>query len=689
MSYFCPFTRGKPSGSCRKKAKLMGIWPISRNHKPQPQINTMTNTKFALLICLLACCTSGFAQKKYTLTSPDQSIKAELTIADSIYYQVSQGGKAIITNSVISFTTDQQGAGWKVSKATPSKNTQVLNPVVWQKSKTVVDTYQQLRLDFANGLALEWRAYNNGLAWRWITKGSKPYQVLDEKANLNFASGARAWYPEEEGFFSHNERAYKKYLVNDITTKQLASLPVLFDVAQTKVLLTESNLFNYAGLWLTGNRKGGVQAVFPHYPKVKKVTSDRDEEVMERETYIAKIAGKQEFPWRILMIAKTDAELLTNQLPYILGRPSTGDFSWVKAGKVQWDWWHYNNIYGVDFRAGINNDTYKYYIDFAAKYGVEYVLLDEGWCDTQDLMKQAKNINIEELANYAKAKKVDLILWTSWLVLDKQLDQALDLFEKWGIKGIKVDFMQRDDQDMVNYYEKIALACAKRKLLVDFHGAYKPTGWSRTYPNIMTSEGVLGNEISKFANTIDPGHTATLPFIRMAAGPMDFTPGGMLNVQKNAFAAVPGEPMTLGTRCNQMAMYVVYESPLQMLSDLPTHYLREPECMEFLSAVPTVWQQTVPLAAAVGEYVAVARQAADQKWYLGAMTNWTARSLTLDFSFLGDGDYTLKVWKDGINADRNAKDFKMETIKVTKNTKLKVNLTTGGGWVGIVQQVKG
>ncbi|WP_205943413.1 glycoside hydrolase family 97 protein [Pedobacter polaris] len=650
-------------------------------------LQLMNTKKITLLFVVLICGISARAQKKYTLTSPDQSISATINVADSIYYEISQSVKSLVTNSVVSFKTDQQAAGWKVSKATPSKSNQTLTPVVWQKSKQVEDNYSQLRLDFANGLALEWRAYNNGLAWRWINKSTRPYQVLEEKASINFPNATKSWYPEEESFFSHNERVYKKYTVSDITAKKMASLPVLFDVAQTKVLLTESNLFNYAGMWVTGNGKGGVQAVFPHYPKVKKVTSDRDEQVKERESFIAKIEGKQDFPWRILMIAKTDADLLTNQLPYILGRPATGDFSWVKAGKVQWDWWHYNNIYGVDFRAGINNDTYKYYIDFAAKYGIEYVLLDEGWCDTRDLMKQAKDINVEELANYAKSKKVDLILWASWLVLDKQLDEALDIFQKWGIKGIKVDFMQRDDQDMVNYYEKISIATAKRKLLVDFHGAYKPTGWSRTYPNVMTSEGVLGNEISKFAGSINPEHTATLPFIRMAAGPMDFTPGGMLNVQKNAFADIPSEPMTLGTRCNQMAMYVVYESPLQMLCDMPSHYLREPECMQFIAAVPAVWQQSIPLAASVGEYVAIARQGVDQNWYIGAMTNWTAREMTIDFSFLGEGDYTVKVWKDGINADRNAKDFKMETIKVTKNTKLNIKLTTGGGWVGIVSKV--
>ncbi|MES2276374.1 MAG: glycoside hydrolase family 97 protein [Bacteroidota bacterium] len=634
---------------------------------------------------LVIISTVTLAQKKYTVASPDKAITVQVTVADSIYYQVSLDGKEITTSSAISFQTNETGGkGWKVSKAIPSAHNQTLNPVIWQQSKTVVDDYNQLHIDFNNGLSLEWKAFNNGIAWRWINNSKNTYMVTNEQAAVNMPGGAKSWYPEEVGFFSHNERAYKKYTVSDMDNKKLASLPVLFDVSGTKILLTEASLFNYAGMWVRGNGMGGIRATFPYAPKEKRIEGDRSEKVVSREAYIAKVNGKQEFPWRILMVAKTDGDLLTNQMPYLLGRPSTGDYSWIRPGKVQWDWWHYNNIYNVDFRAGINNDTYKYYIDFAAKYGIEYVLLDEGWCDTRDLFKQAPGINIEELAKYAKSKHVDLQLWTSWLVLDQQMDKALDQFEQWGIKGIKVDFMQRDDQDMVNYYEKVAIAAAKRKMTVDFHGAYKPTGWSRTYPNIITSEGVLGNEISKFAASIDPEHTTTIPFIRMAAGPMDFTPGGMLNVQKNAFAAVPGEPMTLGTRCNQMAMYVIYNSPMQMLCDMPTHYLREPECMEFLKAVPTVWQQTIPLEAKVGEYVAVAKQAPDNKWFIGTMTNWTARDMELNLSFLSDGDYTLQLWKDGINADHNAKDFKMQTVSVNKNTKLKVSMTTGGGFVGII-----
>jgi alpha-glucosidase len=641
----------------------------------------MKHLKIALLFICILPANALLAQQKYSLTSPDKKIEVRVSISDSVYYQVFMDQKELISPSAIALSIPGQKGKPKVTKAEPSAHKSVLHPVVWQKSKEVADVYNALRLNFNNDLTLEWKAFDNGVAWRWVSKKKGNYLVQAEVANLNFNGSGKSWYPEEEQFFSHNERAYKEYTLDQLDAKKLASLPALFQVGDAKIVLTESDLFNYAGMWIRGTGKGGVRGVFPEYPKVKKVTSDRDEKVLERENYIARINGAQSFPWRILMLSREDKEILNNQMPYLLGRPSTGDYTWVKPGKVQWDWWHYNNVYEVDFKAGINNDTYKYYIDVAAKYGIEYVLLDEGWCDTRDLMKQTPGIDIASLSEYAKSKNVDLLLWTSWLVLDKQLDVALDQFEKWNIKGIKVDFMQRDDQDMVNYYEKVARAAAKRKMLVDFHGAYKPTGWARTYPNIMTSEGVLGNEISKFAGTITPGHTATLPFTRMTAGPMDFTPGGMLNVQEKQFAAAPAEPMTLGTRCNQMAMYVVFESPLQMLCDIPTHYLKEEKTMEFLRAVPAVWAKTVPLDGKVGEYVSIAREAKNGDWYLGAMTNWTARDLTADLSFLGEGDYQMHIWKDGLNADKNAKDFAMETITVNRQSKVPMKLVSGGGYV--------
>lgn len=622
------------------------------------------------------------AQKQFSLYSPDKRIELNIHIDDSISYDVMLDGKELIGRSTIDFKTSfLKDSHWRIAHARTTAVAEVLKPVVQQKSSIVYDSCNQLSIDFKNGLSLQWRSYNNGVAWHWISNDKSNYTVDDEQAVFGFDKNGKTWYPLEDGFYSGNERLYKIYSLDTVGEKKLASLPVLFELHGIKVLLTESALFNYAGMWVRGNNHGSIKAVFPHYPKVTKVEGDRDERVLERENYIAKIDGPQSFPWRILMIERQDKGLLSNQMVYELGRPSVGDFTWVKPGKVQWDWWHYNNVYDVDFRAGINNDTYKYYIDFASKNRIEYVLLDEGWCDTKNLLDQSKDIDIPELTAYARKKGVGILLWTSWLTLDKQLDIALDTFAKWGVKGIKVDFMQRDDQQMVRYYEKVAKAAEARKMMVDFHGAYKPIGWMRTYPNVMTSEGVLGNEISKFAPLVTPVHTATLPYIRMAAGPMDFTPGGMNNVQKGQFAAEPSEPMTLGTRCNQMAMYVIFESPLQMLCDIPTHYMHEPECMQFLRAVPTVWQKTIPLDGKVGQYTVMARQALNGDWYIGAMTDWTPRVFTINLNFLPEGKYKIVIWKDGINADRNAKDFKMETKEVDNTSSLTIQMVQGGGYV--------
>jgi alpha-glucosidase len=368
---------------------------------------------------------------------------------------------------------------------------------------------------------------------------------------------------------------------------------------------------------------------------------------------------------------------------YKLAKPcQLDDTSWIKPGKVAWDWWNWNNIYGVDFRAGINTETYKYYIDFASKYGIEYVILDEGWYKLGNLLDVVPEINVEELVTHGKEKNVGIILWVIWKTLDDQLEEALDQFVKWGVKGIKVDFMQRDDQWMVNYYYKIAREAAKRHLLVDFHGAYKPTGLIRTYPNVLTSEGVRGLENSKWSkDDPSPGHNVTIPFIRMLAGPMDYTPGAMLNATKEPFRPVFNRPMSQGTRCHQLAMYVVYESPLQMLCDSPSNYLKEAECMDFFSRVPTVWDDTKVLDAKVGEYVLITRRSGNE-WYVGAMTNWTARELEVDFSFLDAGNYTIEIYQDGINADRNAMDYKKVVRTVTKNEKLNIHLAPGGGWVG-------
>ena len=402
--------------------------------------------------------------------------------------------------------------------------------------------------------------------------------------------------------------------------------------------------------------------------------------MVEAADYIALTPGTRAFPWRVIGVAQRDADLIVNPIVYLLEKPSQiQDTSWIQPGKVSWDWWNDWNIDGVDFPAGINTKTYEYYIDFASKYKVPYIILDDGWYKLGNLLDVSPDIKMDELSAYAKQKNVGLILWTSWKTLDDQLAPALDQFEKWGVKGIKVDFMQRSDQVMMNYYHKICREAAKRHMLVDFHGDQKPATMTRTWPNLINTEGVRGMEWSKWSWESEPKHNVTLPFTRMFLGPMDYTPGAMRNATRQTFAPINHQPMALGTRCHQLAMYVVYEAPLQMLSDSPSNYLREPEILDFLGAVPTTWDETKALVGNIGEYVVVARRNGSD-WYVGAMTDWTPRELELDFSFLPDGNFTADTYQDGANADRNASDYRKTNIPVNKSTKLKIHLSAGGGW---------
>jgi alpha-glucosidase len=453
-----------------------------------------------------------------------------------------------------------------------------------------------------------------------------------------------------------------------------------------KVAIAESDLESYPGLWLRGTGGNGLAATFPPYPLKESLTGDRDYRVVESADYIAVTAGTRSFPWRVIGITDRDGDLLTNQIVYLLERPSmVADTSWIKPGKVAWDWWNDNNVYGVDFKAGINTATYKYYIDFAAKYGIPYIILDEGWYKLGNVLEVVPEINMGELTAYARQENVGIILWVVWKTLDDQLIPALDQFAKWDVKGIKVDFMQRSDQILIDYYYRVSRECAKRKMLVDFHGDQKPATMTRTWPNLISTEGVRGMEWSKWSADSEPKHNVTLPFTRMFLGPMDYTPGAMRNATRTTFAAIRGQPMALGTRCHQLAMYVVFESPLQMLSDSPSNYLREAEAMEFLSAVPTEWDETKVLDARIADYVVVARRNG-RDWYVGAMTDWTARNLEIDLSFLPEGNFTMEAYQDGVNADRYASDYKKTTIQVNRTTKVTLPLASGGGWAARIHQ---
>jgi len=636
---------------------------------------------------------SQFFAKEFVIHSPNKSLKVTINISDIITYSIFKNGRQIIAQSQISLKLSDDLILGKnpvlINSKTKTVN-EILKPVVKQKYDAIKDNYNELTLNFKNNYSLIFRVYDDGAAYRFITDFKNEITVYSEQFEANFTEDYKIYFPEEESFMSHSERLYKHINLSEINSKRFCSLPALIEIGENvKCAITEADLEDYPGMYLQGNDESKYKLVglFPNYPSKVEAKNDRDIYVIERENYLVKTNGSRNFPWRVFVITDYDGQLIESTMIYKLAKPHQDDidFSWVKPGKVAWDWWNANNIYGVDFRAGINTQTYKYYIDFASKYGIEYVILDEGWYKLGNLLEMNPEIDVKEIVEYGKQKNVGIILWAIWKTLDDQFEEAMNQFEKWGIKGIKVDFMQRDDAWMVNYYYKVAKEAAKRKFLVDFHGAYKPTGLYRTFPNVITSEGVLGLEHNKWSENVTPKHTVTIPFIRMLAGPMDFTPGAMRNGTKENFRIIFTDPMSQGTRCHQLAMYVVYESPLQMLADSPTNYLKEKECMEFLSKVPTVWDYTKVLDAKISEYVLIARKNGN-KWFVGAMTNWTPRKLNVDFSFINDeNEHAITIYQDGINADRNANDYKVIKRTITKNDKLEIQLAPGGGWVAIIE----
>jgi alpha-glucosidase len=647
--------------------------------------NAIHNVTMLSIAAMLFFSARAAAQSSYDLRSPDNRIELRIRTTKQIGYDVVLNGAEVLRNCRLALDVDHKKLGFdpKVLSAKNRSVNDVLEPAVRQKSAKIRETYNELRLELEGNYAVVFRAYNEGTAYRFETSLPQPdVKVYSEEARWNFPGvNTVVYYGQEDSFYSHNERHYTPMRTSEILPEFLASLPAVAEAAEgVKLAIAEAGLQDYPGMWLRGTGGPGLVAAFPPYPLKEVQTSDRDFKVAEAADYIAVTSGTRTYPWRLVGITEKDGDLLTNQLVWLLEAPSQlQDTSWIKPGMSAWDWWGGWNLYGVDFRAGINTATYKYYVDFAAKYGLPYILLDEGWYKLGNALEVNPDLNMEELAAYAKQKNVGILLWLAWKTLDDQLIPALDLYEKWGVKGIKVDFMQRSDQKMVDYFYRVSREAAKRKMLVDFHGDQKPASMTRTWPNLIGTEGVRGMEWSKWSWESEPKHNMTLPFTRMFLGPIDFTPGAMRNATRATFAPIQTQPMAMGTRCNQLAMYVVFDSPLGMMSDTPSNYLREPDALDFLSTVPTTWDDTKVLDAKMAEYALVARKNGNA-WYFGAMTDWTPRDLLVDFSFLPAGNYSLDAFSDGINADRNASDYKREKIPVTNSTKLKIHLAPGGGW---------
>lgn len=620
-----------------------------------------------------------------TVSSPNGALTVTVGVDGQLTWSVAAAGRPILSPSRLALTLeDGRVLGDKpvVTGTTTRRVDRELRPVVRYRRASVRDAFNERRIDFTGHYALVVRAFDDAVAYRWVTSIPGEITVRDEAATFAFTGDHQLYFPEETDLISHQERLYKTPKISEVKPGQFASLPALAVVpGGPKVAITESDLLDYPGMDLTvGDAPHTLRGLFPAYPLKTEMVRDRTERVTERAPYIARTRGTRDFPWRILVIADRDSVLLDTDIVYRLASETTmTDTGWIKPGKVAWDWWNFNNIYGVPFRAGVNTDTYKHYIDFAADHGIEYVMLDEGWYPLGDLLSVVPAMDMDALAAHARARGVGLVMWVVWKTFDQQMEAVLDRFEQWGVKGIKVDFMQREDQWMVNYYERVAKAAGKRRLLVDFHGSYKPTGLHRTYPNVLTSEGVVGLEHNKWGENASPDNAVTFPFLRMMAGPVDYTPGAMMNAAKADFKPVFNRPMSQGTRCHQLAMYVVYESPLQMLADSPSNYRREPESLAFLSRVPAVWDETRILSAAVGEHILVARRSG-QDWYVGALTNWTARDIDVDLSFLGTGRFEAEIHRDGPNADRVGVDYVRDVRPANGGETLKIHLAPGGGF---------
>lgn len=661
--------------------------------------NSMKNT--FILFCFLFLNLS-FSQKKqdFTVTSPDGKIEVKINIDDKISWSISHQKDLILSPSEMSLTLEENVVLGKNPVVLNSKkesiNSSFETPLY--KKKSVQNHYNQLTLNFKNDFSVEFRVFDDGAAYRFITKKKKNITVKSEEVVLNFDKDYNTLMPyvrdlrnPKDQFISSFESHYENKKISEFSKDTLAFLPFLIDYKNhKKAVFLEANLEDYPGLFVTNNKeKTGFESRFSKYP-VQETNGGfnyLNKLITERADYLVKTKGTRTFPWRAIVISENDAALVNNDMVQKLAEPSRiKDISWIKPGKVAWDWWNDWNIYNVDFKAGINTQTYKYYIDFASKNKVEYVVLDEGWSVETDIMKHNPNVDLEDLIAYAKERNVGIILWASWMALTKNTEAVFDNYSKLGVKGFKVDFLDRDDAKMVNSVYDISQKAANHKLIIDFHGMYKPTGIQRTFSNILNFEGVKGLENNKWTPNDDvPLYDTTIPFIRMMAGPMDYTPGAMRNATKSEFRPNHSAPMSQGTRCHQLALYTIFEAPLQMMADSPTAFMKERESTDFIAKVPTVFDETIALDGEVGKYVSIARKK-DNIWYLGVITNWDSRDITIDFSFLEKGKkFQAEIFSDGLNADKAAVDYKKEIITVDSTTKLKYRLASGGGLAMIIK----
>ena len=655
--------------------------------------------KIAVLGVLALGCAGGLFAETIAVRSPDGKNEIRLLVEESLRYAVLRNGQVRIAPTPLSMTVENRGVlGAKpvvAGKRERAVAETILTPVY--KKAAIHAKGHEVAVRFEGGYQVILRAHDDGVAYRFATALGGTIKVTDEQAALTFPSPDLTAYvgynwgnredAKQDKLQNSWESIYEKMKVSEVAAdkQRLVYLPLLLQYPDGAcVCVTESDLLDYPGwnLYRDGKDAARLSPWMARVPVSRTVEDNqRQRLVKEREPWLAETAGTRTFPWRVFIMADQPVKLIESDLVYALAKPcaQADTFGWVKPGKVAWDWWNDWNVSGVPFRAGCNTATYKYYIDFAQKNGIEYVIFDEGWSVSLKIMEIHPDVDVPELIRYADARGVGIILWCSWPQLVGRQHEVFKRYADMGAKGFKIDFMDRDDQFVVKFLEETANIAASYKLIVDYHGMYKPTGLQRTCPNIVNFEGVHGLEQLKWENGSDfPAHDCMIAFTRMVAGPLDYTPGSMLNQTRKGFKANYAQPTSQGTRVHQMALMTLFEAPLQMLCDTPTQYIRNQACTDFMVKVPTVWDETVGVLGSVDEYVAVARRKGDV-WYLAVIGNWEPRELTLDLGFL-KGAYRAEIFADGINADRDATDYTHEVRTVKGGTSLTVQLSSGGGW---------
>lgn len=634
------------------------------------------------ILCILSC--GKQPVKIFELSSPQKKINLIISWDGTLSAAITGENRKLLEIKNITLAAEKADYPDKkdiLSVGNILSGEFTVKPAIPVKRAVIKDEYRELTLSFGKNSSVIFRVYDNAAAYRFVLHQPDSAIIEDENVEFETIPGCELIYQNESSFQSPRESAYQRNQLSSVSRSSMIPSPALIKTPDgTSLMISESDREDYPGLWLKKTSSASLRGIFPHVVKStgKKKKPDF---ITKRESYIARTSGNRQFPWRVISVFRGDAEIADSHITASLSRHADRrEYSWVKPGKAAWDWWNQHNITGVNFKPGINMETYRSYIDFAAKSGIEYVLIDEGWSPKDSILQPVTGLDIKELASYAAKKNVDIILWVYWKNLNGKAEEALSLYERWGVKGIKADFMERDDQEMTGFFYRIAALSAKHHLIADFHGAVIPPGLSSLYPNVLTCEGVKGLEHNKWSANCNPDNDVYIPFMRMFTGAVDYTPGSMSNRNLKDFKPDYNSPSSIGTRVHQIAQFIVYESPLQTMADGPLRYEKESDCLKFISKIPTTWDDTRILSAEIGEYICTARKK-ESSWFIGALTNGKERNLVIDFSFLKKNrSYTATIFQDGSRAESNAEDFAKKTIKVYCDTKIGIKLVPGGGW---------